>query len=142
METNRNHSNEPTVGINFFESIPPVGLENYSFRWKNPVDLTHVPNSVENKQTKHDNIRLNEPQNKAVVKGFGSTALFTAGLLAVSKQQGNRIRLDDGISKHSILCTKNAQNMWISSVTPKQSKMKICVYQQTTGMRYSLLTIL
>jgi hypothetical protein len=28
MKTNRNYSNEPTVGINFFESIPPVGLEN------------------------------------------------------------------------------------------------------------------
>jgi hypothetical protein len=57
METNRNQSNEPTVGINFFESNPPVGLENYSFRWKNS-DLTYLPNSIENKQPKDDNIPI------------------------------------------------------------------------------------
>lgn len=33
---------------------------------------------------------LNETENKTVVKGFGGTALFTAGLLMTSKQLGDR----------------------------------------------------
>lgn len=81
MEINKNNANEPTVGIKFFESISPVVLENYSSRWNNRVDLAYGPNSTENTKTKRGTIQLNEPQGKAVVEGFGSTALFTTGLL-------------------------------------------------------------
>ena len=56
METNRNYANEPTVGINFFESIPPVGLENYSPRWKNPIEATQETDRLENKQTTNERI--------------------------------------------------------------------------------------
>jgi hypothetical protein len=131
METNRNHSNEPTVGINFFENIPPVGLEKYPFRWKNPVDLTHGPNSVENKGTKHNKIRLNEPQDKAVVKGFGSTALFTAALLAISNQQGSRIRLDDGISKHSKLCNELSCENSYKIYKEKLTLLLVCFHNRS-----------
>jgi hypothetical protein len=107
MEINKNHANEPAVGISFFESIPPVGLQDYSSRWKNSTPP--LTNSIENKQTTHGNIKLNETEDKAVVKGFGGTALFTAGLLIATKQQGVRIRLDDGISKNGTI--SNAENI-------------------------------
>ncbi len=65
METNRNYANEPTVGINFFESIPPVGLENYSSRWKNTIEATHSAlalilsnNFLDNDSNQIDNIHI------------------------------------------------------------------------------------
>jgi hypothetical protein len=109
MEINKNQSNEPTVGSNFFESIPPVVIENYPSLWKNSTEALHITNSIENKQATYGNIKLNETRYKAVVKGFGCTALFTASLLMASKQLGVRIRLDDGTSKHSML--SNAEHI-------------------------------
>jgi hypothetical protein len=106
MQRNKSYANEPTVGINFFENIPPVGLENYPSIGKNSTDVKHVSNSTEDKQTTNGHTDLNETQDKAVVKGFGGTALFTFGLLMTSK----RIRLDDdGTTKNGTL--SNAEDI-------------------------------
>lgn len=40
METNTSYvKNEPTVGMNFFENIPPVGKENDAIHWGDPIGL-------------------------------------------------------------------------------------------------------
>jgi hypothetical protein len=39
MEINPNYKNEPTVGMNFFENIPPVGKENDAIHWGDPIGL-------------------------------------------------------------------------------------------------------
>lgn len=123
MTIKTDRTNEPTVGINFFENIPPGGSENYSFRWKNSTKVKHVSNNTADKKTRHGSIGLNETQDNAVVKGFGSTPLFTVGLLVTSKQ---RIRLDDdGAAKNGKLsnaediCKRNrtiVKNYWNEDV--------------------------
>ena len=65
--------------------------------------LTEAPYKDESKQTKQKNTKAPDVAKKTVVKGFGGTALFTAGLLITSEQAGDHIRLDDGLKKHNRL---------------------------------------
>ena len=100
MQVNKNYANELTVGINFFENIPPVRIQKDLSLWKRS---TVAPYKDETEQTKQGNTKTYEVAKKTVVKGFGETALFTAGLLITSEQAGDHIRLDDGLKKHNKL---------------------------------------
>ncbi|MDQ4067667.1 MAG: hypothetical protein M3114_08780, partial [Thermoproteota archaeon] len=117
MEINKNYTNELTVGINFFENIPPVRIKNDLSQYKISSEVPYVTNNIENRQTRQGNLEPNKTKNKTVVNGFGATALFTAGLLMTSKQSGERIRLDEGLRKHKRLhnsediCKRNPTNV-------------------------------
>jgi hypothetical protein len=100
MGINKNYANELTVGINFFENIPPVRIEKDLSQWKRSTEAPYIAHNIEGRQR---NTKLNDTEEKTVVKGFGGTALFTAGLLMTSKQAGDRIRLDEGVRRHNKL---------------------------------------
>jgi hypothetical protein len=51
MESNPNYKNEPTVGMNFFENIPPVGKENDAIQWGAPIGLLKTTIRATNKDT-------------------------------------------------------------------------------------------
>ena len=106
MRSNKNLESELTVGINFFENVPPVGKENCSGQWKKSIELPKVTNRHIEKELKTPNgIR-----DKTIVKGFGETALFTLALLVTSKKSGDRIRLDDdAVKQQTKLC--NAESI-------------------------------
>jgi hypothetical protein len=99
MQVNKNYANELTVGINFFENVPPVRIQKDLSQWKRSTEAPYM----ESKQTKQKNTKAHDVAKKTVVKGFGGTALFTAGLLITSEQAGDHIRLDDGLKKHNRL---------------------------------------
>jgi hypothetical protein len=109
MESNPNYENKPTVGINFFKSISPVGKENSSNQRTEFIEVPQVITGVTNRDT-HQKLRtVDKIQDTTVVKGFGGTTLFTFGLLATSKRAGDRLRLDNDVDKQGRLF--NAENI-------------------------------
>jgi hypothetical protein len=67
METNPNYKNEPTVGIIFFENVPPVGKENDAIHWGDPIELLKTTiRAIEGKTIEE----VEKLQNKETVKGL------------------------------------------------------------------------
>ena len=95
MQSIKQIENETTVGHKFFENIPPVEKTNNLNQLRNfGVKQTRTTNVTETR--KLQKLReLLKGQDIITVKGFGGNPLYILGLLATSKDSGERIRLDD-----------------------------------------------
>jgi hypothetical protein len=130
MESNKSDvKNEPTVGINFFENIPPVGTESRTSQRVHPVGLQNTTHGMSWQKQQDSNKDFDNP----VVKGFGSTALFTFGVLATAKKSGYRIRFDDDTQKQMKLC--NAEDI----CKRNYAIIKECYKENRSSVSYRLL---
>jgi hypothetical protein len=84
METNTSYvKNEPTVGMNFFENIPPVGKENDAIQWGDPIGLLKTTIRATNKET---------------VKGLSLSTILTEQNRAFLEERCNEGTMDDLVS--------------------------------------------
>ena len=91
MESKSYVKNEPTVGMNFFGNIPPVGTESVEAQWIYPIGFQNRDHKIQRQKRRVSDIEY----DKHTVKGFGSTTIFTFGLLTTARESGYHMRLDD-----------------------------------------------
>ena len=96
MQSSKGIENEPTVGNKFFENIPPVGKTNILNPLRNfsGVKQARTTNVTDTRKLQKQREVL-KGRDTTTVKGFGGNPLYILGLLATSKDLGERIRLDD-----------------------------------------------
>ena len=104
MQTSKQNENEPTVGNNFFENIPPVGKTNYltSSRKFDGVKQVTTEGITETRESQNSPAELKAPET-VVIKGFGESPLFVLGMLTKAEATEECVRLDDDTGKKSIL---------------------------------------
>lgn len=95
MQSSKGIENELTVGMNFFENIPPVGKENSAIHWGDPIGLLKTTIRA----TKGRSIqRVEKLQNKETVKGLSLSTILTEQNRAFLEERCNEGTMDDLVS--------------------------------------------
>jgi hypothetical protein len=115
--------NEPTVGNNFFENVPPVEK---SDEFQITTDLVETSNHQRSGE-------VTGTQGTTVLKGFGGNALFVLGLLAKTKEAGERVRLDDDTGNKEKL--SNAEDIFRRNliIVRKYYNVEGCIVTKNNG---------